>query len=238
VTTERRPSPPASRPLSWLVGCVVVGWVIVYNVMRLAGSTPAGAAWLSLGIGGAAGVVAFALGLAVARRLEASGRVVHRGPLAVPSPSEMEPAQRDAIRLAWPALAALAGVALVLGLYLGADWLGADPADRATTTIILAAWYVLVGLWLGDEALRLRRLEAEGIDSLVLGCALTAVLAGVGLSRDLAEAAQVVVILLAGTAGVLTGIAVWRLQGARGAPLGAIAVAIVAALSLILPLAL
>ena len=53
-------------------------------------------------------------------------------------------------------------------------------------TALLAAWNLLVGLWLGDEAIRLRRGEAEGIESIVLGCALTAVLAGVGLSRDLA----------------------------------------------------
>ena len=29
--------PPVSRLLGWLVGCVLVGWLIVYNVMRLGG---------------------------------------------------------------------------------------------------------------------------------------------------------------------------------------------------------
>ena len=72
----------------------------------------------------------------------------------------------------------------------------------------------------------------------MLGCGLTAVLAGVGLSRDLTEGAQVVLILLSGVAGVLCGLVAWRLQGARGLPLAAIAVIAVAALSLILPLAL
>ena len=109
---------------------------------------------------------------------------------------------------------------------------------RAKTTIILAAWNVLVGLWLGDEALRLRRNEPDGIESIVLGCTLTAVLAGVGLSRGLAEPGQIALIVLTAVAGGLVSLAVWRLQGARGLPLGAVGVVIVAALSLILPLAL
>ena len=100
--------------------------------------------------------------------------------------------------VAWPALGVLAAAALVLGVYLAVDWLGTDPDDRATTTIILAAWNVLVGLWLGDEVMRMRRGEADGVESIVLGCALTAVLAGVGLSRELAETAQVVLIVVAG----------------------------------------
>ena len=115
---------------------------------------------------------------------------------------------------------------------------GDRPGDRAATTIILTAWNVLAGLWLGDEAIRMRRGEVDGLESIVLGCALTAVLAGVGLSRELAEAAQVVLIVLAGVAGTLCGLAVWRLQGGRGVPVAAIGVVVVAALSLILPIAL
>lgn len=238
MTTRGRPTPSGSRALSWLVGCIAAGWLVVYNAMRLAGSSPADAAWTSLGIGAVVGIAAFAVGLLVVRRLAASGRVLHRGPIDVPSPSELQPTQRDAIRLAWPALGALAAVAFVLGIYLGADWLGTDTEDRATTTLILAAWNVLVGLWVGDEAARLRRGEAEGVESMVLGCALTAVLAGVGLSRDLVEAAQVVLIVLAGVGGALASVVVWRLQGGSGAPIGAMVVIVVAALSLILPLTL
>ena len=229
---------PASRVLSWLVGCVVVGWLIVYNAMRLSGSTPAEAAWPSLAAGAAAGLVVFGLGLLAVRRLAASGRVVRSGPAAIPAPAEMDETQRDAIRLAWPPLAALALVALAVGAYLAADWFAADAADRPKTTVILAAWNILAGLWLGDEALRLRRGEADGIESIVLGCTLTAVLAGVGYSRDLARPGQVVLIILSGVAGALVGLAVWRLQGARGVPAGAIGVVIVAALSLILPILL
>jgi hypothetical protein len=235
VTTERRPGQP-SRRLSWLVGCVAIGWLVVYNAMRLAGSTPADAVWISLGIGALAGLAAFGAGLLIVRRLADSGHAIHRGPLELPSPAQMEPGQRRALTAAWPAFGVLAVVALGMGGVLGADWLGTDADERATTTLILAAWNIVAGLWLGDEALRLRRGEADGLESAVLGCALTAVLAGVGLSRELAEAGQVALIVIGGVAGVLGALAIWRLQGARAVPLGAIMVAIVAALSLILPL--
>lgn len=237
MTTEPRPSTkPPSRAISWLIGCVALGWLVVYNAMRLTGSSPAGAAWRSLAIGAVAGIAVFALGLYIARRLAASGRVLHRGQVEIPKPSALEPAQRDAMTLAWPALAALAALALVLGAYLVVDWLGTDPGRRATTTLVLGGWNVLAGLWVGDEAARLRRGEADGVESLVLGCALTAVLAGVGLSRDLASAGQVLLIVFAGVAGALASIVVWRLHGARGVPTGAIGVIAVAALALILPL--
>jgi hypothetical protein len=237
VTTAGHPSPP-SRMLSWLVGCVLAGWVVVYNLMRIGGSNPADAARPALAIGAAAGIVVFALGLLVRRRLAASGRVVRSGPTAIPSPAQMDPAQRDAVRLAWAPLGLMALVALAVGAYLAVDWIAQDTGVRAKTTIILAAWNVLVGLWLGDEALRMRRGEADGIESIVLGCTLTAVLAGVGLSRDLARPGQVALIVLTAIAGALVGLAVWRLQGARGIPAGAIGIVVVAALSLILPLAL
>lgn len=237
TTAEHHPAPPATRLLSWLAGCVVVGWIVVYNVLRVGGATPSEAAWPSLAAGAVAGAVVFGGALLLRRRLAASGRVLRAGPAPIPSPSELDPAQRDALRLAWPPLAALALVALAVGAYLAVDWL-TDSGVRAKTTIILAAWNALVGLWLGDEALRLRRGEADGIESIVLGCTLTAVLAGVGLSRGLAEAGQVALIVLTAIAGSLIAIAVWRLQGARGVPFAAAGIVIVAALSLILPLAL
>jgi hypothetical protein len=223
--------------ISWLAGCVVVCWIVIYNVLRIGGATPSEAAWPSLAAGAAAGAVVFGGALLLRRRLASSGRVLRAGPVAIPSPSELDPAQRDALRLAWPPLAALALVALAVGAYLAVDWL-TDSGVRAKTTVILAAWNALVGLWLGDEALRLRRGEADGIESIVLGCTLTAVLAGVGLSRGLAEPGQVALIVLTAIAGALIAIAVWRLQGARGVPFAAPGIVIVSALSLILPLTL
>lgn len=238
MEAERRAGPTGSRMISWLLGSVLVGWVVVYNAMRLAGSSPAGAAWISLAVGAACGVGVWLLLLLAGRRLAASGRVVHRGPPEVPAPGALDPAQRDAARLASLGLGALAIVALAAGAYLAADWALSEPGGRATTTLILAAWNLLAGLWLGDEAMRLRRLEADGIDSTVLGCMLTAVLAGVGLSRDTIPSVQVALIVLAGVAGALAALLVWRLHGARGVPGGAIAAVAVAALALILPLAL
>ena len=238
TTAEGHPSPPASRVFSWLVGSVLVGWLVVYNILRVAGSSPSDAAWPSLALGAVLGVVAFAAGLLAIRRLAAAGRVVRSGSVAIPSPAEMDSVQRDAVRLAWPPLAALALVAIGVGAYLAADWVADDPGARAKTTIILAAWNALVGLWLGDEALRLRRGEADGIEAIVLGCALTAVLAGVGLSRNLAELGQVVLIVVTGVAGSLVALAVWRLRGAHGAPIGVLGVVVIAALSLVLPLVL
>lgn len=238
MTTADRPTPPTSRLLSWLVGCVIVGWLVVYNLMRIGGSTPSSAAWPSLAAGAAAGGAIFVVGALAARRMAASGRVLRTGHAAIPSPSEMDPAQRDAVRLAWPALGALSLVALTVGAFLAIDWLSDDAVTRAKTTGVLAAWNLLTGLWLGDETLRMRRGEAEGIESTILGCTLTAVLAGVGLSRNLVEPGQVALIVLAGIAGALVSVAVWRLHGARGLPLSAAAIVVVAALSLVLPLTL
>jgi hypothetical protein len=222
--------------LSWLVGCVLIGWIVAYNLMRVGGDNPSQAALPALGIGVVAGVAVFAVGLLILRRIHASGRRLRNPPVEIPAPSAMEPAQRDAVRLAWAPLGLLAVVAILMGLYLAAEWLGED--SRSLGTVLLAGWNLLVGLWLGDEAIRLRRYEAEGIESIVLGCTLTAVLAGVGISRDLAEPGQIVLIALAGIAGALVGLAVWRFHGARGLPGGAIGVLAVAVLSLILPLTL
>lgn len=237
MTTHPQPALPASRLATWLVGCVAAGWLVVYNLMRIGGASPSDAALPALGAGAVAGVVVFGAGYLVVRRLAASGRVVTPGHREIPSPSEMDQAQRDSLKLAFPALALLSVAALAVGAYLAVDWFGDDSGGRPTTTIVLAAWNVLAGLWLGDETLRLQRGEADGIDSVPLGCGLTALLAGVGLSRDLVEAAQIVLIVLGGVAGGLVALAVWRLRGARGLPLGAVGVVAVAALSLILPLA-
>jgi hypothetical protein len=217
---------------------VAIGWLVVYNAMRLAGANPADAAWPSLGIGALVGLAAFGLGLLVVRRRSARGRPLRRGLMEIPSPSELDDGQRRTAALAWPVLGVLAAAAIVLGAYLAIDWLGTEADDRATTTIILAAWNVLAGLWLGDEALRMRRDEVDGAESVVLGCALTAIMAGVGLSRGLVDGAQVVLIVLDGLAGGLCGLLVWRLGGGRGVPLLAIGAVVAAALSLILPIAL
>lgn len=235
MSAELSQRTPLPRLAGWLIACALVGWLVVYNVMRIDGSSPASAAAPALIIGVILGAVVFAAGLLVLRRLTRSGRVLRPEPTEIPSASEMDDVQRRSLTLAWPALGALAVVALAVGAYLGADWFTSDPGDRALTTLILAAWNILVGLWIGDEALRLRRDEAEGIESLPLGCGLTAILAAVGFSRDLVTGGQLVLIVLAGVAGVLAGLAIWRLQGSRGLPVSAAGTALVAVLALVLP---
>ena len=235
MTAGGRPAP--RRWLSRLVGAVLIGWLVVYNVMRLAGSSPADAAWPSLAIGAAAALVLVGLGT-LAMGLPGMSRVADpRGTAEIPPPAARDDAQRRAIALAWPALGALAVVAIVVGAYLIGDALGEDSGRPSATVLILTAWNVLAGLWLGDEAIRSRRGEVDGLDSAVLGCILTAVLAAVGLSRNLVEPAQLVLIAVAGVAGALTSFAVWRLRGSSGAPVGAGLVAIVAGLCVALPLA-
>ena len=235
MTAGGRPAP--RRWLSRLVGAVLIGWLVVYNVMRLAGSSPADAAWPSLAIGAAAALVLVGLGT-LAMGLPGMSRVADpRGTAEIPPPAARDDAQRRAIALAWPALGALAVVAIVVGAYLIGDALGEDTGRPSATVLILTAWNVLAGLWLGDEAIRSRRGEVDGLDSAVLGCILTAVLAAVGLSRNLVEPAQMILIAVAGVAGALTSFAVWRLRGSSGAPVGAGLVAIVAGLCVALPLA-
>jgi hypothetical protein len=235
VTTGGRPAP--RRWLSRLIGAVLIGWIGVYSVMRLAGSSPADAALPSLAIGAAAALVLVGLGT-LAMGLPGMSRLADpRGTAEIPPPGGRTDAQRWAIALAWPALGALALIAIAVGVYLLVDALGKDEGRPAATVLILTAWNVLAGLWLGDESIRSRRGEVDGLDSAVLGCLLTAVLAAVGLSRSLVEPAQLILIVAAGVAGALTSYAVWRLRGSAGAPLGAGLVAIVAGLCIALPLA-
>jgi hypothetical protein len=234
VSVQRRPDPPAGRLLSWLLTAIVVGWFVVYNIMRIRGDSPRGAAWISLAIGAAAGIVVFAGVYLLARRVGGP----RRGPLEVPTPDRIQDDQRAAIRIALPLLAALAAVALVMGVIVGVDWIRtADSIRSHLTKLILALWDLLVGGWIASELGRLRRYDVEGIDSIALGCVLTAVLAGVALSRGYYEVGQGILIVVAGLAGIATQLAVWRLTRTVWSELAAGAIAVVAALSLALPLA-
>lgn len=238
MSDETRQAPASGRAVSWLIGCALIGWVVVYNAMRLTGSTPSSAAWVSLGIGAAAGVAVFAIGLLLVRRRSAGGGSPGREAGAIPSPLEMDDSQRRAIAIAWPVLGVLAILALVVGLMLVGKWIGADEGDRGISLLILAAWDILVAIWLGDEAIRLRRLEAEGLDAIVLGCALTAVLAGVAFSRELYEPLQVLLAIGAGVGALVVGLVFWHLRGRPGLPVAPVVGVIVAALAIILPAAL
>jgi hypothetical protein len=219
----------------WLVGAIAIGWLIVYNAMRLTGRSPDEAAWPALGIGGAIGIVIYAGLIMFARKRAAAGHPIGRRHVEVPAPADVTPSQHGAMRIASPLLGALAVLALVMGVILLAEWFSDEPGDRAATTLVLAAWNLLAGVWLGDEAIRMRGDVAEGAESAVLGCALTAILAGLGLNREMLELGQVALIVLSGAAGVAAGAVAWRIAGSRGLPWSAIGVAVVAILALLLP---
>jgi hypothetical protein len=57
----------------------------------------------------------------------------------------------------------------------------------------------------------------------------------VGFSRGTVEIGQIVLVAVSGVAGAATHLAIWRLAGGRGAPLGAAAAVAVAVLSIALP---
>jgi hypothetical protein len=235
VTTRDAARSPGSRRVSLFVGAAAVGWFVVYNAMRLAGSAPADAAWPSLLIGGVAGLAIMGAALAAVPGL----RPERRTPVAarMPVPEAIDARGRALLRAAAVAFGALAVVALAMAGALAVDWVGTSADDRAATSLVVAGWNVLAGFWLGDEALRFRRGHADGLDTAVLGAVLTAVLAGVAIARDLLVPGQAVVIALAGIAGGIGGFAAWRLLGGRGVPVIAALAVAAAVLALVVPLA-
>ena len=232
---QRPQQPPQlSQSGSWIVACVVIGWLLVYNALRLAGDTPAEAALPGLLIGGTAGLVVFIAGFVTVRRLVAAGRVVGRRPTVVGG--SFDDQQRDALRIAAIAMLFAGAVALVTAVAEFIDYIGID-GDRPIGTIVLMAWNVIFAAWVADEALRVRRSRVDGIETVYFGCLLTAVLAGVGISRELVEPLQVFLALAAGVAGLTVGMSVWRLGGARGIPVAMLGALAVTVASLALPLA-
>ena len=236
-TTQRATSPPASRLFSWLVSSVLVGWVIAYNVLRIGGRSPRGAAWTSLLIGVGIGIGIFAIVVLVWRQYIASGRFRPHHIEEIPPPDRLDSRQRGALEVLWPAVAVLAVAALAVGAILAASWLQTE-GTRSFTRVVLAVWDLLVGAWLVMETVELRRGHGEAVESIALAAMLTAVLAGVAFSRGMFEPWQVALIVLAGVGGALAHFAGWRLLGSRGVPLGILVTLSVAALSIVLPIVL
>lgn len=225
---------PPSRVLSWCITSVIIGWVIAYIIFRIAGRSPRGAAWPSLLVGIGIGAVVFSVTVLVWRRYVASGRIRPHGIDEIPPPERLDRRQRGALEVLWAMVAGLAVVALAVGTILALDWLQTD-GSRSATKIVLAAWDLLVGIWLLLETVELRRLHGDAVESIALAAMLTAVLGGVALSQNMFESAQVVLIVAAGLVGVTAYFAGWRLLGSRGAPLGSVVAAAIAALAIILP---
>ncbi len=237
ATVSGRARLAPGRLLSWTLSAVLIGWVVVYNVMRVAGGTPAGVALTSFLIGAVAGLVALVAGIWVRNRLIDSGRLHPVDPEAhVPSPADMTAPQGSVMGILWPAVAVAAGVQVVIALLLFIDWNGTDSATRATVELIMAVWFIFGGLWMAWEASNLRRLDAGGLDSVALGALLSAVLAGVAISRGFSVAIAAITVVVTGVASVLAYRAVHRLTRDRGVPWMAITAGIIALASLLIPL--
>jgi hypothetical protein len=228
--------PPVSRIISWLLTALVLGWLIVYNVLRFAGGAPSEVASQSFLVGIVVGLVGFGAALMAHRQLARSGRLNARGPVLVPEPDQLSDDQRGALKLAGPFVAILAAAGVGMGVFLGAQWLQDSPDERATTMLILALWNLLIGAWLSDEYVHMRRLEGEGLDAVGLGALITAVLASVGLARDMAALGQVALIVIAASAAVLVYFAVWRLTRRGAAPWMAVISVIIGIAAIALPL--
>jgi hypothetical protein len=225
------------RLISWVITAVLVGWVVVYNIMRVAGSTPADAALPSFLIGAALGLVALAIIMFVRTRLIASGRLRPMDADAdVPDPSAITPDQRRVLSATWPIIAAAAVVQLATGLWMLLDWQGTSTVVRATAELIMAIWFIFAAVWMGWEARNLRGMDAGGIDSVALGALLTAVLAGVGISRQFVTGMQVITVIVVGVASVVAYWVVWYLVRRRGVPSMAIIAGLISLAALLLPL--
>jgi hypothetical protein len=234
-STAASHNPPPGRLVSWLVTSVLVGWAIVYNIMRIGGRSPRGAAWVSLLIGLGIGAVIFAITWSVWRRVIGSGRYRLHEIDEIPPPSRLDGRQRLALDLLWPAVAVLAAAAIVVGAVMFGIW-AADDTDRGWLNVILAGWNLLVGAWFALEARELHARHGEAVESIGMAAMLTAVLAGVALSREVFTPGQVALIVIAGISGAVASYSVWRILGSRGFPFGILVALIVAGLAVALPL--
>lgn len=225
------------RLISWVITAVLVGWVVVYNVMRVAGGTPAGVALPSFLIGAAIGIVVLAIGIYVRRSLIAKGKIHPVDAEAdVPAPGDLSPDERRVLGATWSVVAVAAVVELVTGLWMLFDWQGTPALTRATAELIMAIWFIFAGGWMGWEARNLRDMDAGGIDSVALGALLTTVLAGVGISRQFVTGMQVLTVIVVGVTSVLAYWVVWYLVRRRGVPSMAIIAGVITLASLLLPL--
>ena len=226
------------RLISWTLSAILIGWVVVYNAMRVAGGTPAGVALASFIIGAIAGLVVLGIGIWVRGRLIASGRIHPVDPeMEIPGIAEMNPGQKGLLGIAWPAVAVAAGVQIVQAVLLFFDWRGTPVETRATAELIMAVWFIFAGIWMLWEANNIRDFDAGGLDSVALGALLSAVLAGVAASRDFTIVTSFITVVAAGAASVLAYYAVHRLTRDRGTPWMTITAAVIVLASLIIPIA-
>ena len=230
-------SMPVGRLVSWGFSAILIGWVVVYNAMRVAGGTPADVALTSFIIGAIAGLVVLGIGMWLRGRLIDSGRIHPVDPeVEIPGPGQMNAGQLQVMRLVWPATAVAAGVQLLAAVLMFLDWRGTSEFTRATAELIMAAWFIFAAVWMAWEANNLREMDAGGVDSVALGALLSTVLAGVAVAREFSTAIALVTVVVAGVTSVLAYLAVHRLTRDRGIPWMAGTAGVIALASLLIPL--
>lgn len=242
LSTPEKPAPaamstlPASRLLSWLVTSVIVGWAVVYNVMRIGGRSPRGAAGVSFLIGLGVGAVIFAVAVLVWRRIVSGARYQAAHLNEIPPAARLDERQKSAVDLLWPAVGVMAALAIVVGAIMAWRW-AATTGSRSHVRIVIGAWDLLVGAWLLFETRALRTHDGEAVESIGTAALLSAVLAGVAMSLGMYQAAQGAMVVVSAVTAAIAYFAGWRLLGSRGVPFASISAVVIGALALILPLA-
>lgn len=226
---------PPSRLASWLFTSVIIGWAAVYNVLRINGRSPHGAAGVSFLIGLGVGAILFVIAVMVWRKVVSGARYRAAHMNELPPATRLDARQRGALDLLWPAVAVLALLLLVTGGMLVRTWL-ATSGTRSMVRVVIGGWDVLVGAWLVFEAGMLRRHDGEAVESIGTSALLSAVLGGVALSMDMVRPLQGAVVLIATVTATLGYLGGWRLLGSRGIPFAAIGAVLVGAASLAIPL--
>lgn len=223
---------PAKRLVSWFVSSAFAGWFVVYNVLRaLAGDSPHQAALPSILLGGVLGGALVFAGVIATRRWMTSKNLV----ASADEPGAVTPVPRPGVLSALMVTSAVtAGVAVVVGGVLLAQWKSADPAARSATKLIVGLWSLPVGLWLGAEAVALRQRDVRGVEIMSAAGVVSVLMGGVALAQRALPVGQVALILAGGALAILAQVAIGRNTGpARFAtPAGT---AIVMVLALLLP---
>ncbi len=242
LSTPEKPAPatmttlPPSRLASWLITSVVVGWAVVYNVLRIDGRSPRGAAGVSFLIGLGVGAVVFAVAVLVWRRVVSGARYQAAHLNEIPPAARLDERQKSAVDVLWPAVGVMALLALLVGALMAWKW-AATTGSRSHVRIVIGVWDLLVGSWLMFETGALRTHDAEAVESIGTAALLSAVLAGVAMSLGMYQAAQGAMVVVSAVTAAIAYFAGWRLLGSRGVPFASISAVIVGALALIVPLA-
>ena len=224
----------AAHLFSWLAAGAIIGWVVVYALLRVGGDSPNAAAAPAL-VGALLGSLVAGGVVFWARRAEAAGRPMGRKRIRKADPARMSAGDRDVVRLVWPVLLGAAAVAAIIALVLLFHWAGIH-GTRPKSVLLMVVWDLVIALWLFDEGQRVREFVFEGLDALYFGCLLTMVLASIGVARSVVSGGQVVLIVATGIAAAAIGVLSWRIAGGRVAPIAAIVGIAVAAVCLIAPL--